>query len=165
MARKRLIHIKAEPATQRTVGRRHRAGGFAMDGAGRRLEDHHRQCAALFEAAGSALEGADWRALGAQMDALRTALLEHFRHEEERLFPLYEEAIGEIGATEPLRAAHDDMRAALWVLASFSAAADPPRYGAELAALHAAFRAHAEDEEQRMYPAFERLLRAAPARG
>ena len=33
------------------------------------------------------------------------------------------------------------------------------RYQAELAALQAAFDAHAADEENRMYPVFERLLR------
>ena len=129
-----------------------------------RLAEHHRHCEALFSAARAAAGAGAWNTLDACVEALREGLLAHFSHEEQRIFPLYEAAIGEEGATESLCAAHDDMRAALWVLASFSAAADPGRYCAELTALNAAFDAHAADEEQRMYPAFERLLMPGPAR-
>jgi hypothetical protein len=51
------------------------------------------------------------------------------------------------------------MRGMLWILGTLSADADRERYRAELAALHAAFDAHAADEESRMYPVFERMLR------
>ena len=57
-----------------------------------------------------------------------------------------------------MRAA-DDMRGMLWMLGTLSPATDGGRYQAELAALQAAFDAHAADEEKRMYPVFERLLR------
>ena len=93
------------------------------------------------------------------MNKLREALLEHFRYEEERLFPLYEETSGAEGATEEFCAQHDDMRGMLWILGTISPEAERSRYQAELAALQAAFDAHAADEEKRMYPVFERMLR------
>ena len=135
-----------------------------MPGAAGKLADHHRHCDELFVAAGQAAGARDWSLLVTRVSALREALLTHFRYEEERIFPLYEETSGEEGATETLCAEHDDMRAVLWVLATYSAAADPQRYCAELAGLRTAFEAHAADEERRMYPVFERMLAASPPR-
>lgn len=122
------------------------------------LAEHHRRCDALFAAARAAAAAPNWSLLAARMGALREALLEHFRYEEERIFPLYEQTSGLEGSTEWLCAQHDDMRAALWILATMAAEAEPKRYRAELAALQAAFDAHAADEESRMYPVFERML-------
>ena len=51
------------------------------------------------------------------------------------------------------------MRAALWLLGTLSAETDSARYRAELAELQKAFDTHAADEERRMYPVFERMLR------
>ena len=126
--------------------------------ASRALAGHHRHCETLFTSAWRIAEAGDWAALPAAVGALREAVLEHFRYEEERLFPLYEETSGEEGATEPYCAQHDDMRASLWVLATITPADEPQRYRAELAALQAAFDAHAAEEERRMYPHFERML-------
>jgi len=131
-----------------------------MPGVASRLAEHHRHCDGLFAAAAEAASAADWALLTARVAALREALLAHFRHEEERIFPIYEETSGEEGATEALCAQHDDMRAALWVLATYPAGADPQRYCAEFADLRAAFDVHAADEERRMYPVFERVLGA-----
>jgi len=122
------------------------------------LAEHHRRCDTLFAAAREAAADGSWNVLAARVGALREALLEHFRYEEERIFPLYEEMSGAEGATEALCAEHDDMRAALWILATMSPEAVPQRYCAELAALQTAFDAHAADEESRMYPVFERML-------
>jgi hemerythrin superfamily protein len=126
--------------------------------ASRALAAHHRHCEALFKAAQLAAASGDWAAVPAAVGALREAVLEHFRYEEERLFPLYEETSGEEGATEPFCAQHDDMRASFWVLATITPADEPQRYRAELAALQDAFDAHAAEEERRMYPLFERML-------
>jgi len=146
-----LIQIKA-PAR----------GASTIDGmivtASRALAAHHRHCEGLFASARSVAADGDWTTLTAAVGALREAILEHFRYEEERLFPLYEETSGEEGATEPFCAQHDDMRAALWVLATITPADEPQRYRAELSALQAAFDAHAAEEERRMYPLFERML-------
>ena len=131
-----------------------------MPGASSKLAEHHRRCEALFAAAGEAANAHDWILLTARVDSLREALLAHFHYEEKRIFPLYEETSGEEGSTEALCAEHDDMRAALWTLATFSAEAQPEGYCAELADLRAAFDVHAADEERRMYPVFERMLGA-----
>jgi DUF438 domain-containing protein len=136
-----------------------------MLGAGGKLAEHHRRCDQLFLAAAEAAAATDWTLLTARVGALREALLEHFRYEEERIFPLYEETSGEEGATESLCAEHDDMRAALWALASYTPDADPQRFCAEVAELRTAFEAHAADEERRMYPVFERMLADRAARG
>jgi DUF438 domain-containing protein len=121
------------------------------------LAEHHRRCDALFAEARTA--EARPQALVARVGKLREALLSHFRYEEEHIFPLYEQASGLEGATEWLCAQHDDMRGMLWMLGTLSPESDAERYQAELAALQAAFDAHAADEEKRMYPVFERLLR------
>lgn len=135
-----------------------------MSGAPIKLAEHHRHCDALFAAAGEAAGAGDWKVLVARVAALREALLAHFRHEEERIFPLYEQTSGEEGATEALCAEHDDMRAALWTLATYSPENDSPRYCSELTELRSAFDAHAADEERRMYPVFERMLGINPPR-
>jgi DUF438 domain-containing protein len=119
------------------------------------LAEHHRRCEALFAAA----RGAPADGLAARVGELREALLSHFRYEEEHVFPLYEQASGIESATEWLRAQHDDMRGMLWVLGTLSAESDARRYRADLDALQTAFDAHAADEESRMYPIFEKLLR------
>lgn len=135
-----------------------------MSGMAGKLTEHHRHCDELFAAAADAVTAADWALLTARVGALREALLEHFRNEEERIFPLYEETSGEEGATEALCAQHDDMRATLWALATYPAGTDPQRYCAELTELRSTFDAHAADEERRMYPVFERVLGAAAPR-
>ena len=68
-----------------------------MPGVASRLADHHRRCDELFAAAGEAADAGDWMMLIARVASLREALLTHFRHEEERIFPLYEETSGEEG--------------------------------------------------------------------
>src|SRR5512145_2140383 len=123
------------------------------------LADHHRRCDELFSAARNAAVAGRTDVLAARVGALREALLAHFRYEEEHIFPLYEQASGLEGSTEWLCAQHDDMRGTLWLLGTISPEAERDRYQSELAALQAAFDAHAADEENRMYPVFERLLR------
>ena len=121
------------------------------------LAEHHRRCDALFSAARAAAMAGAAAQLAACVAALRGALLEHFRYEEEHVFPLYEQECG-AASTESLRAQHDDMRGILWLLASASAEEERVRYRADLAELQGLFDAHATDEESRFYPVFERLL-------
>ena len=124
------------------------------------LSLHHRRCDELFAAARQAANSGLWADLARRINVLREAVLEHFRYEEEHIFPLYEQAHGDEGGTEWLCAQHDDMRAMLWILGTFHPQDDPQRCRTELAALQEAFDAHAADEERRMYPIFEQLLKA-----
>lgn len=124
------------------------------------LASHHRRCDELFAAARQAANSARWSELAPRINALREAVLAHFRFEEEHVFPLYEQAHADEGGTEWLCAQHDDMRGMLWMLGTFDAQDDPPRLRSELAALQEAFDLHAADEERRMYPIFEQLLGA-----
>ncbi|HET7364070.1 MAG TPA: hemerythrin domain-containing protein [Burkholderiales bacterium] len=125
-----------------------------------RLAEHHRHCDDLFAEARRAANAARWTELGRCVNALREAVLAHFRYEEQHIFPLYEQASGIEGSTEWLCAQHDDMRAMLWLLGAASPEQDAPRYAAQLAELQEAFDAHAAEEERRMYPVFEQLLKA-----
>ena len=127
------------------------------------LTDHHRRCRDLFAQVGNTVRAGDWHAFGARLVALREDLLGHFRFEEERLFPVYEEASGIGDATQGLRTQHDDIRAILWALSSASAAHDPESCRREFATLARLFEQHAETEERMMYPAFERSLVARAA--
>jgi len=123
------------------------------------LAEHHRRCDALFAAAVQVAAAGEPALLTARVGELREAILSHFRYEEEHIFPLYEQGSGLEGATEWLCAQHDDMRGMLWILGTLSPETDRQRYQADLAALKEAFDAHAADEETRMYPVFERMLR------
>jgi DUF438 domain-containing protein len=122
------------------------------------LAEHHRRCDALFAAAREAAASAAPQ-LAARVNDLRAAILDHFSYEEKHIFPLFEQSDGREGSCEWLRAQHDDIRAALWLLGTLSAEAEPQRYRSELAALQAAFDAHAAEEEQRMYPLFSAAVR------
>ncbi len=123
------------------------------------LATHHRRCEEFFAAAERTARDRRWDQLAARVNELREAVLAHFKYEEKHVFPLYEQTSGLEGSTEWLCAQHDDMRAAFWVLATLSAETDPDRYCRELADLKADFAAHAADEETRMYPVFESMLR------
>jgi hypothetical protein len=122
------------------------------------LTDHHRRCRELFAQAEAVVSASDWPAFNGRLVALREEILNHFRFEEERLFPVYEEATGLRDGTQELRTQHDDIRAILWALSSASAAHDPDSCRAEFDTLALLFRQHAESEESLMYPAFERTL-------
>ena len=134
-----------------------------MPGVADALTEHHRKIDALFASVGETVRAADWSAFNARVVALREELLTHFRFEEERLFPVYEEASGLRDATQALRVQHDDIRAILWALSSASAAHDPESCRAEFETLALLFRQHKEAEEGMMYPAFERTLGARAA--
>ena len=130
--------------------------GMLVDSA--TLASHHRHCDELFAAARRAGNSARWSELRSTLSALREAVLGHFSFEEQHIFPLYEQACSDEGGTEWLCAQHDDMRGMLWILGTIDPTTDGERYRADLAALQAAFDAHAAEEERRMYPVFERLL-------
>ena len=133
-----------------------------MPGVADALTEHHRRCRELLAAAGEAVRN-DLATFNVRLVELRDALLGHFRFEEERLFPVYEEASGLRDATQALRMQHDDIRAILWALSSASAAHDPESCRAEFETLALLFRQHTETEESMMYPAFERTLGARTA--
>ena len=133
-----------------------------MTGVADALTEHHRRCRELLAAADQAVRS-DWPSFNARLVELRDTLLGHFRFEEERLFPVYEEASGLRDATQALRVQHDDIRAILWALSSASAAHDPESCRAEFETLALLFRQHTETEESMMYPAFERTLGASAA--
>ncbi len=122
------------------------------------LTDHHRRCRELFAEVGKTVRAGDWLAFGAKLVTLRDEILGHFRFEEERLFPVYEEVSGLRDGTQELRVQHDDIRAILWALSSASAAHDPESCSTEFDTLVLLFRQHTETEEGLMYPAFERTL-------
>ncbi len=122
------------------------------------LTEHHRRCWELFGEVEEIVRACDWAAFNRKLVALREEILVHFRFEEERLFPVYEEATGLRDGTRELRTQHDDIRAILWALSSASAAHDPESCREEFDTLALLFRQHTETEEGMMYPAFERTL-------
>lgn len=128
------------------------------------LTAHHRRCHELFARTGETVRAGDWAAFTPRLVALREEVLGHFRFEEERLFPVYEEASGARNATQALRTQHDDIRAILWALSSASAAHDPEGCRREFETLERLFGQHTEAEEGMMYPALERALGAGSAR-
>lgn len=122
------------------------------------LTDHHRRCHELFAEVEGVVRASDWAAFNVKLVSLREEILGHFRFEEERLFPVFEEVSGLRDGTQELRAQHDDIRAILWALSSASAAHDPESCRSEFDTLALLFRQHTETEEGMMYPAFERTL-------
>ncbi|CUA82247.1 Hemerythrin HHE cation binding domain [Gulbenkiania indica] len=77
-----------------------------------RLIDEHRHCDDLFAATEAAVQAGRVGEAKEAFAGFRTQMEAHFRLEEERLFPAFEQATGiHGGPTQVMRSEHADMRA------------------------------------------------------
>ena len=119
------------------------------------LELHHRRLDELFDRVEIAAEIDDWSEARREFGQFRAALEEHFRIEEDFMFPSFEaftRALG--GPTTAMRAEHREIARFLDVIEGLLRDEQP--IGDIAAIFEAMLEAHNAKEEQGLYPLFER---------
>ncbi|MBA8736369.1 hemerythrin domain-containing protein [Chromobacterium violaceum] len=123
------------------------------------LIGQHRDCDARFADAEQAARAQDWPAAEAAFAAMRGEMEDHFRLEEDRLFPAFEQASGmRAGPTAVMRAEHAQMRQLLDGMAQALAARDGDGFLAEADTLLILTQQHNMKEENILYPMCERSV-------
>lgn len=123
------------------------------------LTRDHRGCDDQFTALEDVVIKADWPQTSALVKAFSTATLEHFRFEEEVLFPALEAAMGQrLGPTEVMRLEHAEMRSLLDELAHAVGRHDTDAINGIVDTLVILMQQHNAKEEQVLYPLADRLL-------
>lgn len=125
--------------------------------------DHHR-CDHLLAAAETRLGEGDWSTIGPAAQALVDAMLEHFRVEEEQLFPQLAE-IFRVAANpiEVMCSEHAQMRTLFQDLTAAVEACDKAACTGILETLHFLVQQHNYKEETVLYPMADGALREAGA--
>ncbi len=119
------------------------------------LELHHRRLDELFDRVAIATEIGSWSEARREFGQFRAALEEHFRIEEDFMFPSFEaftRALG--GPTAAMRVEHREMLRFLDVIEGLLRDEQP--IGEMVAAFEALLDTHNAKEEQGLYPLFER---------
>ena len=119
------------------------------------LQLHHRRLDELFDRVEIATEIGSWSEARREFEQFRTALEEHFRIEEEFMFPSFEaftRALG--GPTAAMRAEHRELGRFLDLIERLLRDEQP--IGEIGAAFEALLDTHNAKEEQGLYPLFER---------
>lgn len=117
------------------------------------LTDDHHRCDALYAQAEAAVGAAHWDAAGDGFARFRTALLRHFKMEEETLFPAFEAASGLVfGPTAVMRLEHAQMRELLNGMARAVDDRDREAYLGIAETLLVLMQQHNFKEERVLYP-------------
>ncbi|MEN3813169.1 hemerythrin domain-containing protein [Chromobacterium piscinae] len=123
------------------------------------LTGQHRDCDARFADAEQAARAQDWPAAESAFAAMRGEMEDHFRLEEDRLFPAFEQASGMCaGPTAVMRAEHAQMRQLLDGMAQALAARDGDNFLAEADTLLILTQQHNMKEENILYPMCEQSV-------
>lgn len=123
------------------------------------LTGQHRDCDARFADAEQAARAQDWPAAESAFAAMRGEMEDHFRLEEDRLFPAFEQASGmRAGPTAVMRAEHAQMRQLLDGMAQALAARDGNNFLAEADTLLILTQQHNMKEENILYPMCEQCV-------
>ncbi len=123
------------------------------------LQHHHRHCDSLFaEAERTAAQG-EWESCAAAFGEFATQLEQHFRTEEEILFPAFEAATGMMqGPTQVMRMEHAQMRSLLERLQGTLATRDADGFGGDAETLLILMQQHNMKEESILYPRCDSTL-------
>jgi hemerythrin-like domain-containing protein len=123
------------------------------------LSKQHRSCDNRFALAEAAIQHNDWEAATTDLTQFIHNTLEHFRIEEEVLFPELEQALGQSqGPTQVMRLEHADMRQLLQDLQSAFAQRNKTDFQGISDTLMILLQQHNAKEEQILYPMADRLL-------
>ncbi|AXE32063.1 hemerythrin [Chromobacterium phragmitis] len=123
------------------------------------LTGQHRDCDARFSDVEQAVRGGGWAAADEAFAVFRADMEAHFRLEEERLFPSFEQASGmRAGPTAVMRAEHAQMRQLLDGMGAALAARDGDGCLAEADTLLILAQQHNMKEENILYPMCARCL-------
>jgi iron-sulfur cluster repair protein YtfE (RIC family) len=123
------------------------------------LQAHHHRCDALFAAAERAAEQGDWGTCARDFAAFSAELKQHFRTEEEILFPAFEAATGmPEGPTRVMRMEHNQMRGLLAQMDVTLSVRDAEGFGGSAETLLILMQQHNMKEENILYPLCDRTL-------
>lgn len=123
------------------------------------LSTDHRQCDDRYARAESAVGAGRWEEARTTFDQFRTALLRHFRMEEEVLFPAVDQATGSaFGPTAVMRLEHTQMRELVNGMGDAVENEDAARYLGLAETLLVLMQQHNFKEENILYPLGDRSL-------
>ncbi len=126
------------------------------------LAAEHRGCDEVFAAAEDAANEGDLSRCRADFQEFCKVMEQHFRREEEVLFPAFEQASGNaMGPTRVMALEHRQMRETLTDMASALADGDLENFLGQADGLLILLQQHNIKEEQMLYPMCDRFLGAA----
>ncbi|HOB63087.1 MAG TPA: hemerythrin domain-containing protein [Candidatus Competibacteraceae bacterium] len=124
----------------------------------------HRGCDEFFSAAEEAAQTGDLASCRERFQRFRTAMEQHFRKEEEALFPRFEQASGNpMGPTQVMRLEHQQMQGVLAEMESALTGGDLDEFLGQMETLLILMQQHNIKEEQILYPMCDRVLGVAAA--
>ncbi len=135
-----------------------------MDSISQYMQQHHRDCDALFTLAEASAADKDWASAAAQWLEFSEKIHQHLRMEEEVLFPTFEAETGQTqGPTMVMRMEHKQMRALLSEMSNCVEAQNQDRFLGLAESLMLLIQQHNMKEEQMLYPMTDRALGDAAA--
>ena len=122
--------------------------------------DHHR-CDELFSQAEAAASGQDWGAIAADLHTFLDSMRQHFKMEEEVLFPAFEQRTGmSMGPTQVMRMEHVQMRELFDAMADAVKQQDRDEFLGQAETLLVMMQQHNMKEEQILYRMADQMLSA-----
>ncbi len=126
------------------------------------LAAEHRGCDEVFAAAEDAANEGDLSRCRADFQEFCKVMEQHFRREEEVLFPAFEQASGNaMGPTRVMRLEHQQMRDTFDEMNNALASGDLEEFLGQAETLLILMQQHNIKEEQMLYPMCDRFLGAA----
>ena len=123
------------------------------------MAEDHRRCDELFAEAEQAVDRGDWELAAMRAREFLRAMEEHFRMEENVLFPAFEEATGMTqGPTQVMRQEHEQMRSLFRELEEAVQSASSDDYLGSAETLLIMMQQHNMKEEGVLYPMSDRQL-------
>lgn len=122
--------------------------------------DHHR-CDELFSQAEAAASGQDWGKIAADLRVFLDSMRQHFKMEEEVLFPAFEQRTGmSMGPTQVMRMEHVQMRELFDAMADAVKQQDRDEFLGQAETLLVMMQQHNMKEEQILYRMADQMLSA-----
>lgn len=125
------------------------------------LKDHHKHCDDLFADAEAAVAAKDWVGAAPLVTNFGNELENHFRTEEETLFPAFEAETGMSGGpTQVMRYEHAQMRDLIEQMRAAMTQRDAKTFAGAAETLLILMQQHNMKEENILYPMCDQTLRA-----
>ena len=122
--------------------------------------DHHR-CDELFSQAEAAASGQDWNKIAAGLQDFLDSMRQHFKMEEEVLFPAFEQRTGmSMGPTQVMRMEHVQMRELFDAMDDAVKQQDRDEFLGQAETLLVMMQQHNMKEEQILYRMADQMLSA-----
>ena len=123
------------------------------------MTDDHRRCDSLFSQAETTISKGQWELASGQWRSFQQAVEQHFRMEEEVLFPAFEQATGSsAGPTAVMRMEHQQMRQLFSQIVEGLSEPDSDELLGLTETLMVLMQQHNMKEEQILYPMTDQSL-------